>query len=279
MSLGTAARPARGPRDRLLLRSTMTSATGPADASPPTARWGRRGAPLPARATADRRGIPVQPRAAVFDWGGTLACTNRAVATACRAATHEILGIGFPATHGEEQQLFQLGETETLRMLADSDATLETLRAALTRHYRGLPGTDESPDEVLSLLAGLRRAGWGVAAISSGDPARIGDEQDRLGLAGLVDVVIGIDDVPSWIPHPAPLRAALVGLGVPPAAAIVVSDSPVVLRTGRSIGMTAALARYGDHGHLVDRTHADWEFVEPADLLATATVRPPAAPS
>lgn len=86
----------------------------------------------------------------------------------------------------------------------------------------------------------LRRfkAGGIRLAVVTADTTRGGEAAvDRLGLSGLVDVVLGADRVPASKPAPDLASAACAALGVEPARAAVAGDTPADLLMGQRAGV------------------------------------------
>lgn len=209
----------------------------------------------------------MEARAVVFDWCGTVVRSNEAVAAACRAATSAVLGQTYPATPLEEQMLFQLGERETLRMLCDGGDPLARLTSAFTEHYvRSLESLETYP-HVDRVMHSLRELGWVIVVVSNGDRERVLDEQRRTGLSELIHASLFSDESESWIPHPAPLLAALDAVDAVPAASIVVGDAPADLRAGRAAGMITAAALYGYESDRIDDDLADIRLEDACQLL------------
>jgi HAD superfamily hydrolase (TIGR01549 family) len=75
-------------------------------------------------------------------------------------------------------------------------------------------------------VARVRAAGLQAGLVTSGDCARVGRELASLDMARLFDVVVCSEDIVQRKPHPEALLLALERLGVPPAHAAYVGDSP-----------------------------------------------------
>jgi phosphoglycolate phosphatase len=105
----------------------------------------------------------------------------------------------------------------------------------LSRFYTGVP-------EVLEALAG---AGW-VCAVCTNKPERATRVMlSELDLDRFFRAVITGDTLPQKKPDPAPMRAALSALEVPPHRAIAVGDHANDLRAARGAGIRSIFARYG----------------------------------
>jgi len=113
------------------------------------------------------------------------------------------------------------------------DEILEAKAGAFSRH---LTSTD-------ILYPGARTAVIELAAhysmaIASGALHReIVEILKTGGLAGLIPVIVGADDVPASKPSPEPYLAAAERLGIPPSGCVAVEDSPAGLQAARAAGM------------------------------------------
>ena len=105
----------------------------------------------------------------------------------------------------------------------------------LSRFYTGVP----------EVLAELSARGW-VHAVCTNKPERATRVMlSDLDLDRFFRAVITGDTLPQKKPDPAPMRAALAALEVPPHRATVVGDHPNDLLSARGAGLRAVFARYG----------------------------------
>lgn len=111
----------------------------------------------------------------------------------------------------------------------------EARPARLSRLYAGVP----------EALTALEAAGW-VCAVCTNKPERATRVMlSELDLDRFFRAVITGDTLPQKKPDPAPMRAALAALEVPPHRAIAVGDHPNDLLAARGAGLRAVFARYG----------------------------------
>lgn len=116
---------------------------------------------------------------------------------------------------------------------------LEVYRRYSADHYDELvrlcPGVKEG-------LAELRRAGMRLGIVTS----RVRDTTfyglQLFGLQGFFQAVVTLEDVPVHKPCAEPVRRALEVLGLAPAEALMVGDSPHDIAAARAAGVTAAAA-------------------------------------
>lgn len=98
---------------------------------------------------------------------------------------------------------------------------------------------------VLDTLRALRTAGLRLAVVTNKPEAATRQILDALGLAGLIEAVVGGDTLPERKPHPAPVTAALRALAAAPEAAVMVGDNHHDVEAGHGAGLKAVLVGYG----------------------------------
>ena len=102
-------------------------------------------------------------------------------------------------------------------------------------HYRQedtklVPEARRSLERLLAL--GIR-----LGVVTGGDRARVCAEMERLGVGALPETVVCRDDVPFLKPHPAALLQGLENLGLRPAEAAYLGDSPEDILMSRAAGV------------------------------------------
>ena len=117
-------------------------------------------------------------------------------------------------------------------------------------HLKPLPGVRE-------LLTAIREAGGKVAIVTHDSTAPAGRHLRQVGLYDLVDVIVGLDSV--GVPKPAPdgIRRACVLLGVSPARAVAVGDSPEDVVAGKRAGCPLTVGVLTGRGTAEDLSAAD----------------------
>jgi HAD superfamily hydrolase (TIGR01509 family) len=88
-----------------------------------------------------------------------------------------------------------------------------------------------------SLLAAARNKGWLTGVVTSAPRQIPTDWLSKSGLAGLIDAVVGSDDVDSGKPSPAPYQLALTKLDCSPSRSIAVEDSPIGAKSAIDAGL------------------------------------------
>jgi pyrophosphatase PpaX len=185
------------------------------------------------------------PRLAVlFDLDGTLLDTIELLLNSVRHAfrnrtdrvptTEEwIAGIGTPLA--TQMRVYATDESDLAALIEDYRVYQRAHHDELTRAY----------EEVLPTVAALHAQGHRMAVVTS----KANDIATRslafVGLDRYIDVMVGYDSTTSHKPNPAPVAHALAALGVPPAAAVFVGDSPHDMLAGNAAGVTTVGALWG----------------------------------
>jgi HAD superfamily hydrolase (TIGR01509 family) len=198
------------------------------------------------------------PRAVVFDCDGTLADTeplsDRAWELtlsehgyeATRADFRAVIGHPFAQNFAYYSQRVDLGDPVAFR---------RRLRA---RFERLLASDLRLHDDAVDALQTLVSAGVPVAVASSSSHAHVVRVLELGGAGGLVEVVVGADDVERHKPDAQPYLRAAAGLGVAAHACSAAEDTGVGVASARAAGMfTVGVLRDG---------------AEPADLAAAHRV-------
>jgi len=173
-------------------------------------------------------------RAVLFDWDGTLVDSAEA-SFRCYQRLFTSYGIPFDrdrfvATYSPDW--YRTYEAVALPRERWSEADALWVAAYGEERVDLLPGATEG-------LARLRRAGLSAALVTSGSRPRIDRELALLDVTGFFEHVVCCQDVSSRKPDPAALHLALERLGVEPAAAAYVGDSPEDILMARAAGVRA----------------------------------------
>jgi 2-haloacid dehalogenase len=166
-------------------------------------------------------------RACVFDAYGTLFD----VASAAAACEHPRLadaGTAFSALWREKQlqytwlRAIQSRHADFEQVTADAlDFTLQTLNisdAALRARLMQLYFRLKPYPEVQSVLALLKSAGMKLAILSNGSPPMLRAAVEGAGLGALFDLVLSVEEVGVYKPHPKVYQLAVDRLALEPAA-------------------------------------------------------------
>lgn len=85
---------------------------------------------------------------------------------------------------------------------------------------------------------------------------------------GMMDVIVGADDVVNPKPHPEPVEKALSLLGADPSSAIYVGDSVHDMASGRAAGVRIAAVLWGPFARPdLQHTEPDYWLERPSDLV------------
>jgi phosphoglycolate phosphatase len=131
-------------------------------------------------------------------------------------------------------------------LLPDFLAVYEPIAAANATPFPGAAAT----------VRALREAGFALAIVTNKPARATGLILEAVGLARLIDTVVGGDTLPLRKPDPAPLREALRRLRAEPGRAVMVGDMHHDIAAARAAGTAAILARYG-YGRPEDADAAD----------------------
>ena len=187
--------------------------------------------------------MSVRPIAVLLDLDGTLVDTVPLILDSVRYAFHGrarrptvdewIAGIGIPL-HVQ------------LLPFTDGPDDLEAVVARYRVHQR------EHHDRMTRAYAGaveavqaLKRRGHPIAVVTGkpGEPAA--RTLKHVGLASIVDAVVGSDSCSRHKPDPEPVLLALERIGRSPPDALFVGDSPVDVQAGNAAGVTSVAALWG----------------------------------
>lgn len=174
-------------------------------------------------------------RAVLFDFDGTLADAYAGIAA---SVNHVRASRGLtPLTEAEVRRHVGHGADHLMQLTVpggEVEADLALYRAhhptVMRKGTRLLPGAAEA-------LTALHRAGLRLGVCSNKPVAFTRELLVHLGLASLLSVVVGPEDVPHPKPAPDMLRLALDRLGVSPAEALYVGDMRVDIETARAAGV------------------------------------------
>jgi len=211
-------------------------------------------------------------QAVLFDLDGTLADTAPDLAYALNqmrlARNLPVLPVSATRAHTSSGARGLLGAgldvtPEHADFTAMRDEFLGIYENNICRDTRLFPGMPE-------LLDALDQRGmaWGVVTNKA---ERFTHPLLRLlGLHDRAACVVCGDTTPHTKPHPAPMFAAALAIGVPPGQCLYVGDDERDMLAGRAAGMRVAVASYGylGNGKLPQDWDADLWLNDPRELLA-----------
>jgi HAD superfamily hydrolase (TIGR01509 family) len=172
-----------------------------------------------------------QVDAVLFDWDGTLVDSAEA-SFACYESTFGSYGIPFDRATYAATYSPNWHRTYTAVGLPEDrweEADARWVEGYCRLDIPLLPGAREAIER-------LHAAGLPQAVVTSGDRTRVLRELARHGLARYFPVIVCGSDGLAKKPHPEALLLALGRLGVPPARAVYVGDSPEDVEMARNAG-------------------------------------------
>jgi HAD superfamily hydrolase (TIGR01509 family) len=207
-------------------------------------------------------------RAVIFDVDGTLVDSNDAHAAAWTQTLEEF---GIVRDQAAVRRLIGMGGDKLLPALTGISSESERgkqITARRAQRFRDdyLPKLRPFP-QVRALLARLAADGFRLGVASS---AKEDDLRALLDVAGVADLILrttSSDDVESSKPDPDALHAALSKLHFPPAAAVMVGDTPYDVEAAKRAGVPAIAVRCGGWGD-EDLSGARAIYDDACDLLS-----------
>jgi pyrophosphatase PpaX len=186
----------------------------------------------------------------LFDLDGTVVDSGAIILASMRHATREVLG----AEYRDEELLQAVGgpglEAQFAVFSPDQvDELVRVYRAHNEPLHDGLEACVGMEDVIVRLHEEGRRLG----VVTAKRRATVDLAFARVPLAHLFDTVVGGDETERHKPDPEPLLLAAKRLGVDPATAAYVGDSPFDIRAAKAAGMYAVAVTWGrihDRGRL-----------------------------
>lgn len=207
-------------------------------------------------------------RAVLYDFDGTLADSTELIMRAYRLTMTTHLGdpppdeawlAGFGTPLRGQIRRFARSDAEAAAMLATYGAFQGAHHDTLLRPFPG----------AVSAVERLAERGVALAIVTS--KYREGTLRG-MKLCGLLDhfpVIVTPEDVTHAKPHPEPVLRALEELGVRPAEAAFVGDSPHDIAAGRAAGTRTAAVLWGPFPReRLERERPDYLLAAPEDVLA-----------
>lgn len=184
--------------------------------------------------------------AALFDWDGTLWDSLDALRSAWRVSTEAVVGRCYPATAEEERLVFTLPGEVLWPPLARTNEELAALKLRFEEEYLARTETVEPFPGIADALGELRAGGMVIGVVTAKSRFRFDLAVEAAGLAGLIDVAITYEDAQGLAkPDPGPVLLACDRVGVKPARAVMVGDTPVDIEAGLRAGTAAVGVAWG----------------------------------
>jgi len=191
----------------------------------------------------------------VFDLDGTLIDSVPDLALALNAMMDEeglphVRPEQVPAMVGQGARILvtkaMLAVGRPIGDTAEEAARLERLHDRFVEFYESKPVVGTRPyDGAEDLLRALRAAGIRLGVCTNKPHGPTLGVLRALGLEDLFDAVVGAGLIPERKPDPRPLLLTLERMGVPPARAAMIGDTPYDVGTARGAGMPVVIVDYG----------------------------------
>ena len=191
----------------------------------------------------------------VFDLDGTLIDSVPDLTLALNALMDEeglphVLPAQVPAMVGQGARILVSKAMAAVGRPIGEDAAesdrLERLYHRFVALYEAKPMVGTRPyDGAEDLLRALRGAGLRLGICTNKPQGPTEGVVQALGLDGLFDAVIGAGLIPERKPHPRPLLLALERMGVAPARAAMVGDTPYDVGAAHAAGLPIVMVDFG----------------------------------
>jgi pyrophosphatase PpaX len=178
----------------------------------------------------------------VFDLDGTIVDSVELIVISFKHAMREVLG----REVSREEAIAYVGRPLREQMVAFSPERADELVASYREfnhreHDRMLRLYDGIPD----LLDSLRKAGIKVGLVTSKSRYTTKMAFDLTGIESYFDATICADESARNKPYPDPILLCLEAMGVAPAEAAYVGDSPADIQAARAAGVEAIAVAWG----------------------------------
>ena len=184
---------------------------------------------------------------AIFDFDGTLGDTTGIILTTM-AATFKAMGRQ-PLSEAQYRSVIGLPLEKCFSSLIPLDEAGEAEYAAAYRKMfdeLDKKGAVTLYPGVLDTMRKMKDDGMKLAIASSRHRHTLDRYIAELGLAPLIEMTVGADDVTKAKPDPQPVNIILDALGVPAAEAAMVGDAPFDILMGRAAGCRTIAVTYGN---------------------------------
>jgi pyrophosphatase PpaX len=185
-------------------------------------------------------------RCILFDHDDTLLPTFAMRARALTTTMHELTGRDVDGAAIMEAANGRTLETMSGELAGGDEALARRIVAAYReRYYRDNRASLAPFAGIAELLQTLRENGTRVGVVTSKIHAGARDELEHAGLLGLVELVLGGDQVVERKPAAEPLEAAMRSLGAEPKETLMVGDTAADILGARAAGVGSAAAMWG----------------------------------
>lgn len=168
----------------------------------------------------------------LFDWDGTVVDSAQLGLTAYEKSFAEL---GIPFDHETYESVYSPNWLAVYEGMGLPKEQWQRADELWTQHYGEqsaelIQGAGES-------IAELRKKGYRLGVVSSGNDCRVNREIEELGLAGFFEVVVCHEQISNRKPHPEGLEIALRSLGCSQTEVGYVGDTPEDIEMGKGAGV------------------------------------------
>lgn len=195
----------------------------------------------------------------IWDFDGTIACTNDIIIESWQATFRNYLGHELPVREIEATFGETLMHTIAEKLPGeDPDEVMACYRAYQNAHCEGRVYVFDGVREVLDEL---RARGCRLGVATSRTAKSFGKYMRELGLEDSMDVVVTMEDVTKHKPDPESVEKVLERFGAKPEEAIMIGDTKYDIACANRAGVDSVLVGWS---HWVDEDAMAAEGIEPA---------------
>jgi pyrophosphatase PpaX len=178
----------------------------------------------------------------LFDLDGTVIDSGAIILASMRHATREVLG----SEHSDEELMQAVGGPGLEAQLGVfGPDRVEELVRVYRAHNEPLHDTLEACVGMEDVLVRLHDGGRRLGIVTAKRRSTVELAFARVPVAHLFETVVGGDETVKHKPDPEPLLLAAERIGVDPATAAYVGDSPFDMRAAKAAGMFAVAVTWG----------------------------------
>ncbi len=185
---------------------------------------------------------PVRFPVVLFDLDGTVIDSGAIILASMRHATREVLG----SEHSDDELMHAVGGPGLEAQLGVfGPDRVEELVRVYRAHNEPLHDTLEACVGMEDVLVRLHEGGRRLGIVTAKRRSTVELAFARVPVAHLFETVVGGDETEKHKPDPEPLLLAAERMGIDPATAAYVGDSPFDMRAAKAAGMFAVAVTWG----------------------------------
>lgn len=188
--------------------------------------------------------MPAAIQAVLFDLDGTVVDTIPHILASFRHATADVLGEALP--DDELMHFVGIPLAHQMRHFTSDENTVERLLASYREYnHRTHDEMARLYPNTMHALEALHGAGMPMGIVTSKSRHMADRAITLFGLDGFFGAVVTADDTPAHKPDPLPVIIGAQALGIAPARAVYVGDSPMDIEAGNAAGAYTIAAAWG----------------------------------